>query len=159
VEDPLRPGVMPREPKPEAATTWVSFEVVDERGVPADGRYRIALAAREEAGELARRGHRFDALPETVQVELAVEHLRWDDIVPIPAAPQRGDDPSSVSDGLFSVELVDEHGEPLCGRFTLAEGDRRVAEGVITHRFRRSLPQGGPVTLELTELRPQGGPR
>lgn len=159
VEEPLRARVTPPDPQPVATTTWVSFEVVDERGAAADGRYRIALDSSEGEGELGRRGHRFDALSEVVRVELAVEDLRWDDAMPRPIAPQRGDDPSPADDGLFSVELVDECGEPLHGRFTLTEGNEPLAAGILAHRWRRALPQGEPVTLALTELRAHGAPR
>jgi hypothetical protein len=159
VDAPLQPRVTPLTPQPVAPTTWVSFEVVDERGASADGRYRITLDARLEHGELAQRRHRFDGLPEAVRVDLTVEDLRWDDASPRPDAPSRDDDPRPAGDGLFSIELVDDRGEPLRGCFTLAEGDRRLAEGVISHRWRRALPGGEPVMLELTELRAQQEPR
>jgi hypothetical protein len=159
VEEPLRDPTDPSEPPPLVPTTWVSFEVVDERGVPADGRYRIELDARLEHGELVQRRHRFDGLPEAVRVDLTVEDLRWDDASPRPDAPSRDDDPRSAGDGLFSIELVDDRGEPMRGCFTLAESDRRLAEGVISHRWRRALPDGEPVMLELTELRAQQEPR
>jgi hypothetical protein len=160
VDEPGRPGGPPAPPPPVPveSTTWVSFEVVDERGEAADGRYRIGLDAHAEEGEIARRGHRFDGLREAVRVQLLVEDLRWDPTAQ-PNAPWRGDDPRPSDDGLFSVELVDERGEPLRARFTLSEGERRLAEGTLDHRWRRALPGGEPVTLTLSELRPQGDPR
>jgi len=159
VDEPLRPPLTPHAPEPPEPLTWVCFEVVDERGVPADGRYRISLDARTESGELARRRHRFDHLRKTVQVDLTVTDLRWDDTASRPDAPWHDDDPSRPHDGLFSLEIVDDRGQPLHARFSLTEGDRPLAQGAIAHRWRRALPSGEPVTLELTELRPQGDPR
>jgi len=158
VDAPLRPHVAPPVPRLPVPTTWVSFTVVDDRGALADGSYSIALDARIEQGELARRSHRFDGLPETVQVDLTVEDLRWDDAPPRSDTPSPADPPPALEQ-LFSIELVDERGEPLRGRFTLTEDDRQLAEGVLAHRWRRALPDGEPVTLELTDLCVQKEPR
>lgn len=158
VEEPLRNRVPPREPTPVEPTTWVSFEIVDERGVAAEGRYRIALDGRVEEGELERQRHRFDGLRPAGPVQLRVEDIRWNAATPLDA-PWREDDPRPGDDGLFSLELVDERGVPLHGRFLLTEGDRLLAEGVLAHRWKRALPAGEPVILELTELRAQEEPR
>jgi hypothetical protein len=157
VEEPLRSRVTPRDPTPVEPTTWVSFEVVDERGVAADGSFRVALDGRVEEGALEQKRHRFDGLRPAGPVQLVVEDIRWD-ATTHPHAPWHEDDPRPGGDGLFSVDLVDERGEPLRGRFSLTEGNRLLAEGVLAHRWRRALPEGEPVMLELSELRPQGEP-
>lgn len=152
VDDPLGPGDGPLL-RPEA-TTWVSFEIVDERGVPAQGHYRVALDASVEEGELEARPHHFDGLRETVQVRMLAEALRWDAATPRPLAPSRGDVPRPHSVFGLSLELVDERGESLQAHFGLesAEGERLV-EGTLAHRWQRELPGDGPVTLALSDLR------
>jgi hypothetical protein len=80
------------------------------------------------------------------------------DAPPCPDVPSPAD-PHSSLERLFSLELVDERGEPLRGRFILSEDGRRLAEGMLTHRWSRALPDGDPVTLELTELCVQQEPR
>lgn len=158
VVEPLRPREPLDRPLPPAHT-WLSFEVVDDRGVPAHGRYRIALDARVEEGELDERRHRFGELHEAVQARVLVEDLRWDDAAPRPAAPFDVDEPRPGAERVLSIELVDERDQPLRGRLTLTEGDERLAEGELVHRFRRALPEGGPVTLALFDLRPTTEPR
>lgn len=155
-DDPLHPPGEPPAPAPTEPTTWISFEVVDERGVPADGRFRLALDGRTEHDALARRRHRFEALLRAGPAELEVQELRWDEPAPGPHVPGPSDAPAEG--GLLSIELVDDRGEPLVAHVRLSEGDHLLLDGTLAHRLRRALPAGGPVTLELTELRTRGGP-
>ncbi|MEM7155172.1 MAG: hypothetical protein AAF799_20155 [Myxococcota bacterium] len=84
--EPLAADIPPPSSEPEPATTWVSFEVVDEKGRPADGEFRLGLDARVISGGLDQQVHRVDGLREAVRVELFVEQLRWTHDDPAQAA-------------------------------------------------------------------------
>ncbi|MCX4247630.1 hypothetical protein [Paraliomyxa miuraensis] len=155
VVDPLRPAGPPEPPPRPAATTWIWFVVVDERGVPAQGRFRLALDGTAEDGELDERAHRRTELREGADGWLAVLDLRWDDGSSRPPMPSRGDDPKPGA-SVVSLELVDERGDPMHARFALTSADgESLATGELGPRWQRALTGEGPVLLELLELRPE----
>jgi len=114
----------PSRPSPSerpSALTWVSFEIVDERGQPADGEFRCRTDAKLDGGSLERRTHRYGDLPPGSSSQLYAEGLRW------PSSNDEGPD-ITVGDGSLSepvlpasgstvttFEVVDADGETLPG--------------------------------------------
>ena len=148
---PTDPAAPPRE-RP-AALTWVSFEIVDERGQPADGEFRCQLDAKLDAGGLEQRAHRYDELPVGTSSQLYAERLRWPsstvdepgitvaDDAP-PESPPAGDDRP-----VTTFEVLDSDGEALPGvaQWLDGSGARQEAKlGRVTE-----IVGTEPVTLEV----------
>ena len=136
--EPHHLGDLGEPPKPTPAVqptelSWVSFEIVDDRGEPSDGQFRCQLDARLEAGELDRQSHRYDDLRPETSAQLYAEALRWP--VPDPAVDEPGADPAADDRGpdapgldptttdptaadtqrVTTLEVVDDDGAPLPG--------------------------------------------
>ncbi|MEX1363247.1 MAG: hypothetical protein AB1Z98_08980 [Nannocystaceae bacterium] len=92
-----------REPSPPLQTTWLSFEVVDERGRPVDhGRFEVIVDGRLHVGELLPDSRpRYEPVRVGATAELRLEGLRWDwePGSDDPTKPGGGDDPTKPSGG------------------------------------------------------------
>lgn len=113
-------GELPTRPAPgpepgETTPTWVSFEVVDEQGNPADGVFRCQLDARLEGGELQQEPHRFEELKRGASAQVYLEMLQWpvDPLAVIDDGPSAEPSTTGEVDTWFEVRLVDRAGAPL----------------------------------------------
>lgn len=141
----------PRE-KP-SALTWVSFEIVDERGDPADGEFRCQLDAKLDAGGLQQKTHRYDDLAVGTSSQLYAEGLRWPsstvddpDITVVDNGPPEPTLPADESP-VTTFEVLDSDGEALPGvaQWLDASGARQKAKlGRVGE-----IVGAEPVTLEV----------
>lgn len=128
-ELPNRPPSTP-EPR-ETPPTWVSFEVLDDQGHPADGRFRCQLDARLEGGDLQQMPHRFEPLMRGASAQVYLELLRWPDADPAEVDVGFDDDdvprPGAAED-TTTFEVVDEDGRPLTGTARWSDDSGEVVE-------------------------------
>ncbi|MBC8067568.1 MAG: hypothetical protein IAG13_04470 [Deltaproteobacteria bacterium] len=111
--------------EPTFATTWLSFEIVDEWGRPADGTFTCTIDNAPHGAALARRLHSFDGLRAGARAQLSAR-VAFDADRPEPSKPQpvtpdpewpvapRDPDPQGVS-----FEVVDDEGRLLLGGYVL----------------------------------------
>lgn len=144
------PFARPAEPVAADAAdelTWVSFEVVDDEGLRADGTFRIALDADVRDGELIRDQHRYDELRPAADVRLKVETAWWDPSAPVVVLGS--DEPANAPAVTLRFEVVDDEGEPVAGRYVLEGADGQLAAGRVDGDVRVEIPGGSPATLSL----------
>lgn len=144
VEGPLVGGD-PREPAAALRTTWVSFDVVDDRGEPVGaGRFGAAIDGRGDGGALDAEVHRYDMLRENAAAALQLRDIVW------PFDPRAHDEPVAppvldpASTRWVSLEVVDENGVALLGRYTLADSTDEVQGelgGVLRHAVTGPRPE------------------
>lgn len=137
---------------------WLSFEVVDERGVPADGRYACSIDGETNDGPLDRTSHAFRELSTSARGRLRIVDLRW------PAMPFEGPVPEGPSEPAVvdpdvpamrgtTFEVVDEDGVALAGGYRVGDdaGERAGSFGGVVRvetsgAARLRLSVGGPTT-------------
>jgi hypothetical protein len=141
---------------------WLSFEVVDERGVPADGRYVCSIDGDVNDGPLDRTSHAFRELSTSARGRLRIVDLRWPAWPfegptpegPTPEGPSEPEvDPEIPATRGTSFEVVDEDGVALVGGYRVGDdtGEREGSFGGVirvetsgTARLRLSV--AGPTT-------------
>lgn len=149
-----KPSDLPPRPRaPEVRDPMdalLSFEVVDERGAPADGRYACTIDGAPNSGPLARTTHAFRELSSSARGRLRLEDLRWLDLPfdgPTPGVPTKPQvEPVVPAACGTSFEVLDEHGVPLRGVYRVCDdtGDR---EGALAGTLR--VAGSGPARLRL----------
>jgi hypothetical protein len=130
--DPDRPDG----PAAPLSTTWISFGVVDERGDPVDGDFRIALDAAVHEGELDDETRLYEDIREAADVRLHLAHILWPFDADEPVEPTvdgpGAEDPAPLApapDTATTFEIVDADGKPWPAHFTLHRGEDVLAEG------------------------------
>lgn len=145
-------GGDPREPVAALRTTWLSFDVVDDRGEPIGaGRFGAAIDGRGQGGPLDGERHRYDMLRESAEAALRLEDIVWPfepGVPDKPTTPSVLDDPAGPvgpdSARVVSLEVVDDQGAALTGRYTLtASADEVHGElgGVLRREVTGDAPQ------------------
>jgi hypothetical protein len=158
-DDPYHP-IDPTPPEPQL--TWLSFEVVDDRGERLDGGYVCTIDGTPDEGPLAKQKHAYEDLRPAARADL---ELRWIDLSPTdrlgPVYPD-GLDPDGGSgpqdevapvDGedITSFEVVDEEGHPFTGQYEVMGAMTSI--GALTGRVELS-PTTSPLMLRLHGLTP-----
>jgi hypothetical protein len=136
---------------------WLSFEVVDERGAPADGRYVCSIDGEANDGPLDRTSHAFRELSTSARGRLRIVDLRWPALPfdgPTPEGPSEPEvDPEIPAARGTSFEVVDGDGVALVGGYRVGDdaGEREGSFGGVirvetsgTARLRLSV--AGPTT-------------
>jgi hypothetical protein len=129
----------PAGPAAPLTTTWISFEVVDDRGDPVEGEFRVALDGAVEEGELDDETRHYDDIREAAEVRLHLEHIRWPFDADEPIEPTvdgpGAEDPAPLApapDTATTFEVVDEAGELWPAHFTLHRGEDVLAAGELS---------------------------
>jgi hypothetical protein len=155
---PDAPHVGPRdtprdEPAPQVRT-WLSFEVVDDRGQPLLGEFRVAIDADEDAGELDDTTRRYDDIRAEADARLRLDLLRWDpttrdEPTVTPDGPIPGGPPVAPDDAVTTFEVVGEDGTPWPGEFSLWRDDAVAEEGSLADAAAVRVEGGGALAVAL----------
>ena len=170
IEDLVDPSArdepwIPIDPRPvEPDLTWLSFEVMDDRGHRLDGGYVCTIDARPEEGPLAKEKHHYPDLRHGAQAELELRFLDLfqvdeadaddadsdagrdsDAITPAPTDDSRSPGPDTAT----SFEVVDNGDAPLAGDYIVFHEGREVVSGPLSGRTELDPGLEGPLTLEL----------
>lgn len=120
--EPVGPSVPVFEDPRDA---WLSFEVVDERGEPADGRYTCTIDGEVDRAPLARTTQAFRELSTSARARLRLEELRWLALPfdgPTPQGPSGpAVDPDAPAVRGTTFEVVDEDGIALAGGYRVGD--------------------------------------
>lgn len=155
---PLSPSGPGDTPPTLPATTWVSFDVVDDERRPAQGRFRLAVDALVESGDLDGSSHRRGELRPHADVRLLVQGLSWGGApAPEPITPGKIEPAISVDVAAdeLSIEVVDADGRRLRARYEIHREEKELGRGSVSGQMKWKAPQdGGPgaVTVRLVEL-------
>lgn len=136
--------------------TWLSFEVVDDRGKRLDGGYVCTIDGRVDDGPLEREKHGYDELQFTARAQLDLRMLDLfaaDALGPVDPVDDGIDpDASEAEDGVTTFEVVDENGRPWLGEFALARDDVEQTSGSLRGRITVDPGLSAPLTLTLHAL-------
>ncbi len=157
IDGPI-PGGPPREPVAPLRTTWLSFDVVDDRGQPIpSGRFGAAIDGRGDGGPLDGEVHRYDMLREGAAASLQLEDIFWPfepGVIDEPVTPPVVDDPAQPlgpeASRFVTLEVVDEQGVALLGKYTLTDAAGEV-EGELGDGLRHEVTGDAP-RVELRDL-------
>ena len=156
------PVVRPRVELPAPAwidprDAWLSFEVVDDRGLAAAGTFACTITGEVTSGALDRMSHAFRGLSTSASGRVQIRELSFaaavigfDGPVPggtpmSPSEPSEPVFPGKPRTGQTSFEIVDADGAPLGGQYVVSsDGDSRgELAGVVT------IESHGPMRLRV----------
>jgi len=161
----VRPRVEPRPTWTDPLDAWLSFEVVDDRGLAAAGTFACTITGDVTSGALDRRSHEFRGLSTSASGRVQIRELSFaaavtgfDGPVPggtpvSPVSPHEPSEPSEPGPGQTSFEIVDEDGAPLSGQYVVSSDGESRGElaGVVT------IESHGPMRLRV--ILESGAPR
>ena len=156
---PVGPGGGGRDAPAPMTRTWISFEVVDDRGQPMIGEFRVAIDADEDSGRTEDGRRFYDDVRAEADARLRLDLLQWEvgprdgpGVVPtdgpdVPVSPHEAE--------VTTVEVVDEQGRAWAGAFAIVVGGEVTESGDVSELAGREL-DGEGLSLSLSELRPGG---
>lgn len=103
---------------------WMSFDVVDDRGAPADGHFRVVVDGEADEGRLERTTHTFRGLSTSATGRVRIDSLSFTSTSMHLDGPVPGGTPTVPRDGPLlargaSFEVVDDEGRPVVGRYVV----------------------------------------
>ncbi len=153
--DDLAPDEPPPPPIPDTREelTWLSFEVVDDRGQRLDGSYVCTIDGRVDDGPLQKDKHAYDDLLESARASLDLRAIVFTE--PTPLGPVFPVDPFAPTEHetTTTFEVVDSDDHPWYGEYAILQGDTELHRGDLAGRITVPPELPPPLTLELRTLR------
>jgi outer membrane protein OmpA-like peptidoglycan-associated protein len=150
-DGPVSPGGGRDAPAP-MTRTWISFEVVDDRGEPVVGEFRVAIDADEDSGKTEDGKQFYDDVRAEADARLRLDLLRW----PVHDQPSVDPKPPAVlpdTPAGTSFRVIDDQSQGVRGRFSATTSTGTVGGDLGAQPVTLGAPtaaEGG--TVELSEL-------